>query len=298
MSGADPHRPLRLDGIEPARRLVDQWAESLAQVLESMTDRKPAVRWQAASGGLAEVRGTVEGPDAELLWWEQHFQIGPGTTAWIAAPRGVWEYAGILTLKAAGLENVESGEAKNTWFEILGQSLGSAARALSSLLGREVTCETGAEQPPQADLQEWAVVSIAFGETQLPTLLLALSPQLAASIAAPPSPEADVNRQDSPPETGAPTDTPPPQRSRTMDLLLDVDLPVSISFGRTQLPMKDVLKLTTGSIVELNRGVNDPVEVLVNQCLIARGEVVVVEGNYGVRIQEIASRQDRLRSLR
>jgi flagellar motor switch protein FliN/FliY len=83
-----------------------------------------------------------------------------------------------------------------------------------------------------------------------------------------------------------------------MDLLLDVDLPVSISFGKTQLPLKDVLKLTTGSIVELNRGVNDQVEILVNQCLIARGEVVVVEGNYGVRIQQIASRQDRLRSLR
>jgi flagellar motor switch protein FliN/FliY len=83
-----------------------------------------------------------------------------------------------------------------------------------------------------------------------------------------------------------------------MDLLLDVDLPVSISFGKALLPMKEVLKLTTGSIVELNRGLNDPVEVLVNHCLIARGEVVVVEGNYGIRIQEIASRQDRLRSIR
>jgi flagellar motor switch protein FliN/FliY len=83
-----------------------------------------------------------------------------------------------------------------------------------------------------------------------------------------------------------------------MDLLLDVDLPVSISFGKTELPLKDVLKLTTGSIVELNRGINDQVEILVNQCLIARGEVVVVEGNYGVRIQQIASRQDRLRSVR
>ena len=83
-----------------------------------------------------------------------------------------------------------------------------------------------------------------------------------------------------------------------MELLLDVELPVSISFGKAQLPLKDVLKLTTGSIVELNRGISDQVEVLVNQCLIARGEVVVVEGNYGVRIQEIASRQDRLKSLR
>jgi flagellar motor switch protein FliN/FliY len=89
-----------------------------------------------------------------------------------------------------------------------------------------------------------------------------------------------------------------PARSRTMNLLLDVDLPVSISFGKTRLPMHDVIKLTTGSIVELDRGINEPVEVLVNQCLIARGEVVVVEGNYGVRILEIASRQERMRTIR
>jgi flagellar motor switch protein FliN/FliY len=61
--------------------------------------------------------------------------------------------------------------------------------------------------------------------------------------------------------------------------------------------MKDVLKLTTGSIIELDRNVNEVVEVLVNKALIARGEVVVVEGNYGVRIQQIANRQDRLRSV-
>ena len=69
-----------------------------------------------------------------------------------------------------------------------------------------------------------------------------------------------------------------------MDLLLDVELPVSVSFGKTEIAMKDVLKLTTGQHCGINRGVNEPVEVLVNHCLIARGEVVVVEGNYGVRI--------------
>lgn len=83
-----------------------------------------------------------------------------------------------------------------------------------------------------------------------------------------------------------------------MDLLLDVDLPVSISFGKAQLLMKDVLKLTTGSIVELNRSVSEQVEVLVNQCLIARGEVVVVDGNYGVKIQQIVNAEERLRGLR
>lgn len=83
-----------------------------------------------------------------------------------------------------------------------------------------------------------------------------------------------------------------------MDLLLKLELPICISVGQRQLPFKDVLKLTTGSIVELNRGVSETVDVLINQCLVARGEVVVVEGHYGVRIQQIASRLDRLRSIR
>jgi flagellar motor switch protein FliN/FliY len=82
-----------------------------------------------------------------------------------------------------------------------------------------------------------------------------------------------------------------------MDLLLDVQLPVSVSFGQSQLPLRDVIKLTTGSIIELNRTISEPVEVIVNNCIIARGEVVVVEGNFGVRIQQVVSRQERLRSM-
>lgn len=84
--------------------------------------------------------------------------------------------------------------------------------------------------------------------------------------------------------------------SRTLELLLDVALPVSVSFGKTALAIRDVLKLNTGSIVELNRLVSEPVEVIVNDCVIARGEVVIVEGNYGVRILQLATREDRLRT--
>ena len=100
------------------------------------------------------------------------------------------------------------------------------------------------------------------------------------------------------PAAAAAAEEPGAAASRTMDVLLDVQLAVSVSFGRTQLPIKDVLKLTTGSIVELRRTLDEPVEVVVNNCVIARGEVVVIEGNYGVRIQKIVSRQDRLESLR
>ena len=79
-----------------------------------------------------------------------------------------------------------------------------------------------------------------------------------------------------------------------LDRLLDIELPLSVSFGRTNLAVQDVLKLSTGSIVELNCSANDLVEIVVNNCMIARGEVVVIEGNYGVRIRDIVSRGDRL----
>jgi flagellar motor switch protein FliN/FliY len=88
-----------------------------------------------------------------------------------------------------------------------------------------------------------------------------------------------------------------PGSSGSIELLLDVELPVSVSFGRAHLPLKDVIKLTCGSIVELNRSVSEPVDVMVNNCIIARGEVVVVEGNFGIRIKQVISRQERLRTL-
>jgi flagellar motor switch protein FliN/FliY len=84
------------------------------------------------------------------------------------------------------------------------------------------------------------------------------------------------------------------QASGTLGLLLDLELPVSVSFGKAQMPLQQVLKWTSGSIVELESAVNDPVEIVVNNCVIARGEVVVVDGNYGVRIQQIVSREQRL----
>jgi len=88
-----------------------------------------------------------------------------------------------------------------------------------------------------------------------------------------------------------------PAAPRNLDLLLDVELPVCVTFGRTQLPLKDILKLSSGSIVELNRLANEPVELLINNAVIARGEVVVVDGNYGIRVTEIVSRQERIRTI-
>lgn len=278
---------------ETERALVGGWTGALAEVFESMADRKPAVSWQAAAAPAS---------DAALLWWEQPFHLLPASSVWVAASQAAWEQAGAMTLRAAGLETVEATEARSTWLEILSQSLVGMARAMGSLLGSEVTCEAGAERAPAEAELRWFTVTLEFPDGPLEPLFLACPASLLATLAAPPD-RAEVEAAAGAYSGGPPAgntvhpDAAPPHHSRTMDLLLDIDLPVSISFGKAKLPMKDVLKLTTGSIVELNRGVDEPVEVLVNQCLIARGEVVVVDGNYGVRIQEIATRRERMRSI-
>jgi flagellar motor switch protein FliN len=82
-----------------------------------------------------------------------------------------------------------------------------------------------------------------------------------------------------------------------IDLLLDVELPIAVSFGEAEMPLKDILKLGVGSVIELDKSLNDPVTVIVNRKPIARGEVVMVDGNYGVRILEVESTADRIRSL-
>ena len=74
----------------------------------------------------------------------------------------------------------------------------------------------------------------------------------------------------------------------TMDLLMDMELPVMVRFGSTRMLLRDLLKLTAGSIIEFNRSGENPVEILVNKRVVARGSAIVVEGNYGVRIGEVA----------
>ena len=89
----------------------------------------------------------------------------------------------------------------------------------------------------------------------------------------------------------------PPAGNWNIDLLLDVELPVSVSFGNSEMQLKDILKLGAGSVIEMDKSVNDPVTIFVNHKPIAKGEVVMVDGKYGVRILEVESTADRIRSL-
>ncbi|MEX2229391.1 MAG: flagellar motor switch protein FliN, partial [Dehalococcoidia bacterium] len=81
---------------------------------------------------------------------------------------------------------------------------------------------------------------------------------------------------------------------RSLELLMDVEMRVSVELGRSSLSVEEILSLGPGSVVELNKLAGEPVDILVNDHLIARGEVVVVDENFGVRLTEIVSAHKRV----
>ncbi len=85
---------------------------------------------------------------------------------------------------------------------------------------------------------------------------------------------------------------------RSIDLLLDVELPLSVELGHAQMPIKSILELGVGSVIRLDKAAGDPVDVLVNGKLVARGEVVVVDENFGVRILGLVDPDQRLGGLK
>lgn len=273
----------------------------ISWVLEELARQFAAVVATMTGGTADAAPSSVPPPDTGdsedgRITWVQPFDWAEGAAIILAAPTETWRPIGTKPLEAAGLppEDIDDESVRSTFLEILSQTMGALGSEASAKAGRQVLPQTG--QQAGAWPEGFTVRSFQLtlgGEAPLvfyvaasaiwSTPLAAGSQETAAGAAA-----AAAGGGDVPPFV---------QHSRTFELLLDVELPVSISFGRAMVPLRDVVKLTSGSVVELNRTISEPVEVIVNNCVIARGEVVVIEGNYGVRIQQIISPQERLRTL-
>jgi len=86
--------------------------------------------------------------------------------------------------------------------------------------------------------------------------------------------------------------------TKNLDFILDVPLEITVELGRTRMAVNELLKLGQGSVIELEKAAGDTLEVLANQRLIARGEVVAVNEKYGIRLTEIISPMERVQKLR
>lgn len=88
------------------------------------------------------------------------------------------------------------------------------------------------------------------------------------------------------------------QETKNLNMLLDIPLQVTVELGRTNRSVRDILELSSGSIIELDKLAGEPVDILVNSQLMAKGEVVVIDENFGVRITDIVSQSDRIKKLK
>jgi flagellar motor switch protein FliN/FliY len=248
---------------------------ALGQAAGGMTGQTFAV---AALDSIADLP-VLEEP----IVWQQSFSTADGPSLWIVAGRDIWEAMGRLTLEAAGLDEVTDVDCRSTWLECVNQIVSGIAAGIAADLGKDVAVLSGEELAAEPPDLAWNGFSVIGDSGNTGFFRAAWAPALAGGGDARVEPERAMAARDN-------------AASSTFDILLDVALPVSVSFGKTSLQVREVLKLNTGSIVELDRLVADPVEVIVNNRVIARGEVVVVDGNYGVRINQLASRDERLRS--
>lgn len=86
--------------------------------------------------------------------------------------------------------------------------------------------------------------------------------------------------------------------TRRLDLLLDVPLEVTVELGRSRMTIQDLLALSPGSVLELDKVAGEPLDIVVNDRLIARGEAVVINDKFGIRITDIISKTERIARLR
>ena len=87
------------------------------------------------------------------------------------------------------------------------------------------------------------------------------------------------------------------EAAQDLDLILDIPVSLTVELGRTKIPIKHILQLAQGSVIELDALAGEPMDVLVNGCLIAQGEVVVVNEKFGIRLTDIVTPSERMRRL-
>jgi flagellar motor switch protein FliN len=181
-----------------------------------------------------------------------------------------------------------NGDHREALSELLRQVAGLATTSIKGLFGA-ANLEVSNGEPSSWQGVDVTLLASEASSGNLP-FILRLSSELLASLsstkAAAQVPAADVD-----------TTTPAGPHESKFDLLLGVNLNLTLRFGQRVLPLREILDLTSGSVIELDREVQEPADLLLGDKLIARGEVVIVDGNYGLRITEVADARQQMGTL-
>jgi len=267
------------EASSPARpesaQFVEAWAGSLGQVLAQIAGSPiPCLALDEAPAALPD------SSDSDL-WISGACSGGlRGEFALRLPPAAVLRLAQIFLSEPSTPDATLTPDHREAAIELLRQAGGLVASSLKPLWG-----EIPLRLEPVAASPSWppsATIWLRVGEEAGATLLaIQISAALAAALRPgkpDPLPPSTVAEQPALPNDGA----------VKLDLLMDVELAVTLRFGSRRLLLREVLDLNPGAVVNLDRQVSEPVDMLLDGRLLARGEVVVIDGHYGLRVTEVA----------
>jgi flagellar motor switch protein FliN len=269
--------------------LTAAWAEGACKALALLNPDAGEFALEAGGPQPESWRAWVDS-----VWIVFPCDIAPAAGISVGCSREVLQKLGALAL---GDPEDADGLAAETFRELISQAVASLGAALNSQSGGQARFAGGVDvsEPSDASLGVEGGFEIGGEKTSI-----ALAPNAAfleAALGEAAGEETAVETEPESPVEETPADDRGGGARRNLEILLDLEMEVAVSFGQTEMLLKDVLKLSVGSIVELECQASDPVEVLVNDTVIARGEVVVVDSNYGVRITDVSSRRERIQSI-
>jgi len=273
------------------------WSDSLALLLSQLAPGEWRVEAEAGVPdgytAIARIRITVEGG----LAGGQYFSFAAADLAALL---------GIFLNEEVNLGGELDATQKEALEERIRQWAGLAASALKADFG-EVTLQVAIESPEAAATGVAKLLRASDGTRSIAAAMEvdgALVSALTQPVAEPsPQPQSKSESESPSPSLTSPQpDQASPRieellRQGNLELLMDVELAVMLRFGSRQATLREVLDLASGAVLELDREIQEPVDLVLNGRVIARGEVVVVDGNYGLRVMEVASPQQRVNSL-
>ena len=193
--------------------------------------------------------------------------------------------AAMLAAKCLQQPDAEFGtEQSEAVLKFVQAGMGKYSSAVAEEYGAFTSAASIASEPASDSAHVVEMTAADDGGNRV-SMLMYLNPTLAESLSLHAAQKsADERNQRSVDTAGEKAPNPEP---RNLQLVMDVELIVTLRFGQRQLALREVLELTSGSVIELDRQVEEPVELLLEGKVIARGEAVVIDGNYGLRVTEV-----------
>jgi len=259
-----------MNGSQTVQFLADTCANILSDAF-ALAGTRPSTTW------VVDTLASGPEPSGDAVFWARSLDTDPSARIVIGATLPVCQAI------SDRLESDEDGEtAANRSVGFFRQVLADLSEITDSLPGGPLRWRTGSRVEDPGDLSIRFSLEIRYPDQTIAPLWLGCTSSFLSVI------HQVLQREGTGPAESAASE------ERRFDMLLDVEMPITVSFGKTNLPLRDVMKLSVGSIVELNRRPVEPVDVIINNCVVARGEVVVVDGSYGLRVLEIIGQNERV----